>query len=428
MQRTIIDITYLAHWQGKLTGIPRVINELASRYSKSESNCIFVIWDNEYNDLFEVDILKTLVNRGRSLHYIPAARVQNSGMSSRTIVLTGRAMRKAKSKYNLPVPTALIVRALRDRKNLHKLLEVISGDTYVIMMGEWHTQEYIDKIISYSKQGISLVQFCYDVLPLVQPQYSGHSTLSMDNYNSQVMPLCTKVLCISQHTARDLSDWLKSKKLPVPPLGVFRLGDDFEKKKTVKPGDQKFLQAFPNNCKYILCVGTIEARKNHMLLYYGYKLAAQRNITLPKLVIVGRRGWKTDDFYEFATKDPIIENSFIFLESATDEELSWLYEKAILSVYPSFYEGWGLPIAESIMHGLPCISSNTSSMPEIAGSIINYFEPASTDEFLSSLQHLLIPSNLKAAKKKLKQYTPTTWDQTFKQVKNLIEEPHEELH
>jgi glycosyltransferase involved in cell wall biosynthesis len=137
---------------------------------------------------------------------------------------------------------------------------------------------------------------------------------------------------------------------------------------------------------------------------------------LPKLVIVGRRGWLTDDIFTLMTTDPETKDDFICLQGAKDEELSWLYSNCLFTIYPSFYEGWGLPIAESIAHGTPVLASNTSSMPEIAGDLIDYFSPTSSDECLQAIIQLMDPAKRTAAKKKLKQYEPTSWDQTFKSV------------
>jgi glycosyltransferase involved in cell wall biosynthesis len=121
------------------------------------------------------------------------------------------------------------------------------------------------------------------------------------------------------------------------------------------------------------------------------------------------------------TTDPETKDKFVILEQASDEELSWLYENCQFSVYPSFYEGWGLPIAESIAHGTPCICSNTSSMPEIAGDLLTYFSPASTDECLQAITGLLKPGALDKAKDRLKDYKPVAWNDTFNSVNARLE-------
>ena len=213
----------------------------------------------------------------------------------------------------------------------------------------------------------SLAQIAFDLLPVVTPQYCGHSTERLANYVENVYPICDRILAISEHTKRDIAPGSPRADYRVPKIDVFRLGDDFTLDAPQQPADQSFLTAYNRDANFLLCVGTIEVRKNHALLYYTYKLAYEQHIELPPIVIVGRRSWLSDDIYEVMTHDPQTKAKFVFLHDAGDEELAWLYRHCEFSVYPSFYEGWGLPIGESLAYGVPCIASRTSSMPEVAG-------------------------------------------------------------
>ena len=112
----------------------------------------------------------------------------------------------------------------------------------------------------------------------------------------------------------------------------------------------------------------------------------------------------------------------MFLNAVSDEELSWLFDNALFSVYVSFYEGWGVPVAESLARGTPCITANVGSMLEIADGIVYYSSPASTDEFLAQVQYLLKPSNLEVARKRTKNYKQTSWDDSFAQIDKFMEE------
>ena len=419
MSKLIIDVTYLAHWQGRLTGIPRVIDEIAKRYMAGIEMPIFVVWDNMNADFYEVDIGLTIQNRGVSLHYLPT-----SSKSSKTGLITRRsasALQKLKSSYKAPIPGRFIELVKRRSQKAFKKVNFASNDVLLIPMGEWHNQNYIDMITSFKSMGVKLIQISYDVLPLVQPQYSGHSTVSMNNYNRHVIPLCNLVLSISKNTKQDLTSWLQGEGLTVPEIKVFRLGDDFHTDTPIKPSHKVF-ELSGKYCQYILSVGTIEARKNHALLYYVYKLAKSRGIVLPTLVVVGRKGWRANDIYELITEDPDTRESIVILTDVSDDELSWLYQNALFSVYPSFYEGWGLPVAESALRGLPCACSTTSSIPEIAGDLMTYFNPSSTDECLNAFQQLMEPKNQKLFRNKLKTYRPTTWKQTFTQLDKYIRE------
>jgi glycosyltransferase involved in cell wall biosynthesis len=98
--------------------------------------------------------------------------------------------------------------------------------------------------------------------------------------------------------------------------------------------------------------------------------------------------------------------------------MSWLYQNCLMTVYPSLYEGWGLPIGESLHFGKLCLASDTSSMPEIAGGLIDYFSPYNADQLVDKITHY---SNNKyeliAKEKAIKMsYKSNTWQQAYKQI------------
>jgi hypothetical protein len=126
---------------------------------------------------------------------------------------------------------------------------------------------------------------------------------------------------------------------------------------------------------YVLSVGT-NVRKNHQLLYQLWRrFAEEGRDRVPRLVLVGWHGWLTDDLLIQIRTDPKVRDSIIVLNSVDDAELSWLYGHAKFTLYPSFYEGWGLPIVESLQHGKPCLASNTSSMPEASQGLATHLDP-----------------------------------------------------
>lgn len=187
---------------------------------------------------------------------------------------------------------------------------------------------------------------------------------------------------------------------------------DSSKAKPAKPSDEIAKE-------FIACVGTVEVRKNHTLLYYVYKLAAERGVELPQLVIVGSRGWHTCDLQHLLDNDPSIKGKILLLSGVDDSGLTWVFENCLFSMYPSMYEGWGLPVAESLAHGKLSLACKNSSIPEIAGDLIDYFSPFSTDECLQLVQKYLVVSVRKQREDRIRQeYKTTTW----KDSASLIEE------
>lgn len=415
MSKLFFDVTYLAHWPGNLTGITRVIHELALRYAK-EPDCVFVIWDNQSQQFYEADINSVILNHGVRIEYLTNdATPQSQAGDTFPIKVTRRLAR-----YKVPAAArAHGTLAKRYHANFRRM-QAKAGDTFFIPMGEWAIVAYTEMVVRFAAEGIKVVQVINDMLPLIAPQYSGHSTEIMNRYCKAILPVSNRILVISKHTERDVRTWMEQHHFEVPPIGVYRLGEDFTISDPHKPTDHAFTDSGLVGDDFVLCVGTMEARKNHTLLYYAYKLAKQRGVELPKLIIAGRRGWRTDDVYNLITTDPETKDQFVVLTDVNDNVLSWLYNNCLFSVYPSFYEGWGIPIAESLVRGAPCLSSNTSSMPEVAGDKVDYFSPVSTDECLAAMQKLLDPQYLQKARAETKKFKPTSWDETFVQVNGLI--------
>ncbi len=112
------------------------------------------------------------------------------------------------------------------------------------------------------------------------------------------------------------------------------------------------------------------------------------------LVIVGNRGWGTDDLRELLMLT-IFRNKFTFSKTFQTSICEALYSGALFSVYPSLYEGFGLPIIEAMACGCPVVTSSVSSMPEVAGDAAFYVDPASTESIKSALRQMINGNDLR---------------------------------
>ena len=127
---------------------------------------------------------------------------------------------------------------------------------------------------------------------------------------------------------------------------------------------------------YVLYVSTIEIRKNHTYLFRIWKrLIEEMGAKAPRLVFVGRLGWRVQDLRSQLESTNNLQGMIKILHDLSDHELSQLYRSAMFTVFPSFVEGWGLPVGESLIFGRPCVASNTSSVPEVAGDFVDYVDP-----------------------------------------------------
>jgi glycosyltransferase involved in cell wall biosynthesis len=423
--RTVIDITYLAHWPGRLTGIPRVVSEFTSR-SVDRPDTVFVVWDARFRRFEAVDPAATVAQHGRGVQHLTrtsrglaiAKRLKwgGTGMLSRRLGALSEALGGRRGAFRA---RELATRAAELRAAEHVVVEPGAGDTVLSFMGEWHDQAYIDALRSAHGRGALIVQVVYDLLPIVTPHTSGHSTVTQLSYLRQIMPVTALALAISRNTRDDLEAWCRREGIAVPRIEVFRLGDDFTAGST-DADDRGTVPAGIGDRPYMLCVGTVEARKNHTLLYYAYRRGIATGRALPELVVVGRPGFRAGDVYEILREDPALVGRVHVLSDIDDAGLAWLYRHARFTVYPSVYEGWGLPIAESLAYGRPVLASGTSSMPEIAGELIDYFDPFSAEQLLDLVEAMMDDQRLAEAEARLARYRPTPWSETVDAIDELI--------
>ncbi|HTW90709.1 MAG TPA: glycosyltransferase family 1 protein [bacterium] len=136
--------------------------------------------------------------------------------------------------------------------------------------------------------------------------------------------------------------------------------------------------------EYVLTVGTLEPRKNHATLLE----AIRRNSAIPPLVIVGAVGWNSRGILSLV-RDAERNGRARYLGRIDDEELAAVYRAARIMVYPSLYEGFGLPVLEAMSCGCPVLCSWSSSMPEVGGRAACYFRPKDALGLADKLQQLL---------------------------------------
>ncbi|OHD63730.1 MAG: hypothetical protein A2176_14430 [Spirochaetes bacterium RBG_13_51_14] len=172
--------------------------------------------------------------------------------------------------------------------------------------------------------------------------------------------------------------------------------------------------------KYILSVCTLEPRKNLKTLLAAYRILPSRREY--QLVLVGMTGWIGSDFFQAIESSDVRDNVLITGYVST-AELAPIYTGAELFVFPTLYEGFGLPVLEAMQCGCPVITSNTSSIPEVAGDAALMLDPEDMTGLAESMEKILKNASLRKelAKKGLRQSKLFSWEKSARRLLQALE-------
>jgi glycosyltransferase involved in cell wall biosynthesis len=209
----------------------------------------------------------------------------------------------------------------------------------------------------------------YDVIPLLFPQFSSWGGEAWIRHILASLGPDDHVLAISEHTRRDLlnacpqiaPEHVRVTPLAADPARFYRCDD------AAQVAAVRGRYGVPD-APYVLSVGTLEPRKNIPRLIQSFAdLVRSEQVGDLHLVLTGSKGWDYDAIFAEVGRLDGLRERIVFTGYVADADLAALYTGALAFVYPSFYEGFGLPPLEAMQCGTPVITSNTSSLPEVVG-------------------------------------------------------------
>jgi glycosyltransferase involved in cell wall biosynthesis len=259
----------------------------------------------------------------------------------------------------------------------------------------------------------------YDLIPILYPHFFGFNDDTLVKKGLNSLKLDNWVTCISHATKNDLCNYsttIDPAQVMVTHLAASELFypcSNYQKIESIKKKYQ-----IPD-VPYILSLSTLEPRKNidHTIRCFA-RLVEQENIQDLYLVLVGTKGWDFDKIFEELAKSPKLKDRIIITGYVADEDLAPLYSGAMAFVYPSFYEGFGLPPLEAMQCGVPVITSNTSSLPEVVGDAGIMVAPTDTDALAQSILDIYNNSALrdKMSFKSIEQAKKFSWQKCTQQT------------
>lgn len=252
----------------------------------------------------------------------------------------------------------------------------------------------------------------HDLIPIMHPKYFEFRRPSAVEKIINGLQPDDWIICVSESTKNDLCN-LKNN---VDPSRIFVI--HLAASEIFYPlTDTKEIQSVKKifnipDVPYILSLNTLEPRKNiaHTIRSFA-KLVEQENIKDLCLVITGRKGWKYNDIFDELSKISSLKERIIFTGYVPNENLAALYSGALAFIFPSFYEGFGLPPLEAMQCGTPVITSNTSSLPEVVGNAGMMIPPEDGDALCQSILKIYQNSSLQKSmsEKSIEQARKFSW-------------------
>ncbi|MCQ8240592.1 glycosyltransferase family 4 protein [Rhizosaccharibacter radicis] len=263
----------------------------------------------------------------------------------------------------------------------------VAGDVLTVLGSPWNALDYA-ALVSRARglHGLRFAVLMHDAIPVLRPEWCdrGINRIFRHWYGS-VLPLADFVFANSRATASDVEGWCGRAGIPLP--GAVRpvpVGSGFGAPAggdTVAATPRAIGSESPRR-PFVLFVSTIEARKNHLLLFRVWRRLMEElpASDVPDLVFVGRAGWLVADLMDQIRNSRFLDGRLRLMQDVDDATLRGLYRSCLFTVFPSFYEGWGLPVTESLAFGTPCIASRATSIPEAGGSLARYLDPDSVGD------------------------------------------------
>lgn len=252
------------------------------------------------------------------------------------------------------------------------------------------------QVRAWRRKGAWIAIIVYDLLPAQNPEwFNDRQAQYFKKWLWFICRYADQALCISQAVAQDLRQWSQEegRNRIGKPLEIesFPLGSDLRQSRPsqgISVAQAAMLEKLQGKA-FILMVGTIEPRKGHMVALEALDLLHDQNADAPAFVIVGRPGWKSEDVQDNIRRHRNRDGLIFWFDDASDELLDKIYDQCVGVLFPSFAEGFGLPIVEALAYSKPVLIRDIAVFKEISSPLITYFRDDSAAALAQSISDWL---------------------------------------
>ncbi len=265
------------------------------------------------------------------------------------------------------------------------------------------------------KMGVRPVMLVHDLIPITHPEYCRpNEDIKHTTRMRHMLTISSAIIAISQNTLDRLTEFARIAGLALPPTIAALLA----------PGMAETLpRERPLKEPYFVMLSTIEPRKNHLLILQVWRRLAERmGHAAPRLVVIGQRGWECENVVDLLERCRALKGIVFELSDCTDTELATYLHYTQALLFPSFVEGYGIPLVESLAMGVPVIASDLPVFQEIAADIPDYADPLDGKRWEELILDYLQPDSVfrTAQLARLKTFVSPTWEAHFARVDALL--------
>jgi alpha-1,2-rhamnosyltransferase len=440
MSRLLVECTYVFEHPDANSGIQRVVRNVIQQLPTADAKreCIPVVMIN--GGLYQVKSLAPLKSSTLDLmslrvkleqwantfwlrhRTLERRRPFSQSHFARRVLYVGCRL-GAFACFSLPM--RLLDRALKGKQIPERCvaLQHRAGDQLVLLDSSWHAN-FFPLAEQLKRDGVGIVSVIYDLIPLTHPQFCDAGLVKVFNdWFDWIARTADGYVAISttirDQVRQEMLRRIGPQQVQQRWFDYFHLGSELDLSDARAEVDRGLLQMFKTPEPVFLMVSTIEPRKNHAYLLDAFERAWAVG-SKARLCIAGKIGWKCDALIERIRQHPELNQRLFMFNTLSDRSLEHAYSHATALVFPSYVEGFGLPLVEAMQRGLPAMGSDIPVFREIGGDYMAYFDLADPQS-LANLVTDTERSGVFPAPLSLEQWRWLSWREASAQLVQRIE-------
>ncbi|MEM7497684.1 MAG: glycosyltransferase [Pseudomonadota bacterium] len=276
-------------------------------------------------------------------------------------------------------------------------------------------------LVALSAAGLRSVVLIHDLIPITHPEFARPEAARRFSTRLDAALAADRHLYNSKATARGVTAYAELRKRPLPPGDVLRLGVEAPAApRAIAPTASQ-----PGGAGHFVQLGTIEGRKNHLLTLMLWRGLTEDVASgpAPHLHIVGRRGWSAEQAIAMLDRSETVGRTVFEHRDLGDDAVAALLAEARALLFPSFAEGYGLPLGEALAAGVPVIAADLPALRELGGDVPEWLAPQDGPGWLAAIRDYARPGSPRrnAQLARLAEWRRPRWDSHFARLEEVLE-------